>query len=810
MDTSDAQELEKLTGKERKNAKKRQRKKNKKLQDKVERLEQERVEAEAAAAAARAADAADAAAAAAVKAAEVGDEDKAVAAGEGSSTVEVSVEADKRDANGDAEAAAKGGEDDEGEDEGAGEEKGKKGPGQKDESAAEEKSNDKGKNKDTAVGPENGGEEEVDGTATPTATRSPGIVALEQINFDLAAASADAPPLPAASASGASRGDEDSKDDKDGKGGAGGSGSWEPVEPARWTYAPDQHACCVVLSASYRVLAAAFGEAHVLPMHVVGEEGGDDEDVVVGANCYAEWYLRLRGEAAMGSGPPSARGRGTEAAAGAGAPEAEVAAPGERLRRTALVRGHGRDWSSGGSSAGGEHTLSVLAREGFLEGRRLFGEPLVGDCSDESAVGGNAATVDDGEATLWSLRFDARDLLQVLGTLEKETGVVFLRLPPRMSPAVAVGNAGDASLNKRSGSIIAVGQAAAEDAGATAAAAAAAADVDVDVDVDVVGDLIRAGFYYAVGPEGYGPNLEAARRRARGGAPLGAFRGVPLYTGAAAAGSSSNGRSSGQRADGGAGGEGGEGGEGVGAAAVRRGVRHAVRRAEKMGLRGLHERLRPFLRLTLRAEHGSGLVATTGAGLGGGAGESDDLATAMKETWAAARAAGAGGAGSLASPAKTNMLVGPGRSALDAIQVKIVDLGNACWTHKHFADDIQTRQYRCPEVIIGSTYDTSADMWSLACLVFELLTGDLLFDPRSGEGFDRDEDHLAQQMELLGKMPKKISQAGRFSKNYFKVSRWYLGKKRGGAWWGCSVCVYVCGWVGDGMGWSWKMRVATI
>jgi len=28
----------------------------------------------------------------------------------------------------------------------------------------------------------------------------------------------------------------------------------------------------------------------------------------------------------------------------------------------------------------------------------------------------------------------------------------------------------------------------------------------------------------------------------------------------------------------------------------------------------------------------------------------------------------------------------------------IVDLGNACWTFKHFSEDIQTRQYRSPEV----------------------------------------------------------------------------------------------------------------
>ena len=48
---------------------------------------------------------------------------------------------------------------------------------------------------------------------------------------------------------------------------------------------------------------------------------------------------------------------------------------------------------------------------------------------------------------------------------------------------------------------------------------------------------------------------------------------------------------------------------------------------------------------------------------------------------------------------------------------KVVDLGNACWTHTHFSDDIQTRQYRSPEVMIGSGYDTSSDIWSLACMV---------------------------------------------------------------------------------------------
>jgi serine/threonine-protein kinase SRPK3 len=58
---------------------------------------------------------------------------------------------------------------------------------------------------------------------------------------------------------------------------------------------------------------------------------------------------------------------------------------------------------------------------------------------------------------------------------------------------------------------------------------------------------------------------------------------------------------------------------------------------------------------------------------------------------------------------------------------------------------------------MGAKYSTPCDMWSLACLVFELVTGDVLFDPRAGDNYDRDEDHLALFIELLGKMPRRVS-----------------------------------------------------
>uniref|UniRef100_A0A672SN39 non-specific serine/threonine protein kinase n=1 Tax=Sinocyclocheilus grahami TaxID=75366 RepID=A0A672SN39_SINGR len=118
--------------------------------------------------------------------------------------------------------------------------------------------------------------------------------------------------------------------------------------------------------------------------------------------------------------------------------------------------------------------------------------------------------------------------------------------------------------------------------------------------------------------------------------------------------------------------------------------------------------------------------------------------------------------------AEGNLLVNPlDPLNADKIRVKIADLGNACWVHKHFTDDIQTRQYRSLEVLIGSGYSTPADIWSTACMAFELATGDYLFEPHSGEDYSRDEDHIALIIELLGKIPRKLITNGKYSKEFF-------------------------------------------
>ncbi|XP_053545347.1 LOW QUALITY PROTEIN: SRSF protein kinase 3-like [Bombina bombina] len=103
----------------------------------------------------------------------------------------------------------------------------------------------------------------------------------------------------------------------------------------------------------------------------------------------------------------------------------------------------------------------------------------------------------------------------------------------------------------------------------------------------------------------------------------------------------------------------------------------------------------------------------------------------------------------------------------DMLGVKIADLGSACWTYKPFSEEIQTQQYRALEVLLGSGYSTPADMWSTACMAFEMATSFYLFEPHAGKAFSRNEDHIACMIELLGRIPQKVVASGKNSPMFF-------------------------------------------
>ena len=92
--------------------------------------------------------------------------------------------------------------------------------------------------------------------------------------------------------------------------------------------------------------------------------------------------------------------------------------------------------------------------------------------------------------------------------------------------------------------------------------------------------------------------------------------------------------------------------------------------------------------------------------------------------------------------------------------IKVIDFGSSCYEHQRIYTYIQSRFYRAPEVILGAKYGMPIDMWSLGCILAELLTGYPLF-PGEDEG-----DQLACIIELYGMPPQKLLDQSKRARNF--------------------------------------------
>eukprot|EP00818_Percolomonas_sp_WS_P005031 CAMPEP_0117444568 /NCGR_PEP_ID=MMETSP0759-20121206/5310_1 /TAXON_ID=63605 /ORGANISM="Percolomonas cosmopolitus, Strain WS" /LENGTH=762 /DNA_ID=CAMNT_0005236643 /DNA_START=472 /DNA_END=2761 /DNA_ORIENTATION=+ len=84
--------------------------------------------------------------------------------------------------------------------------------------------------------------------------------------------------------------------------------------------------------------------------------------------------------------------------------------------------------------------------------------------------------------------------------------------------------------------------------------------------------------------------------------------------------------------------------------------------------------------------------------------------------------------------------------------IKIIDFGSATYERDYHTAIISTRHYRAPEVILGLGWSYPADMWSAGCILFELYTGDALFQTHENK------EHLAMMEKYFGAIPHEIFQ----------------------------------------------------
>lgn len=93
--------------------------------------------------------------------------------------------------------------------------------------------------------------------------------------------------------------------------------------------------------------------------------------------------------------------------------------------------------------------------------------------------------------------------------------------------------------------------------------------------------------------------------------------------------------------------------------------------------------------------------------------------------------------------------------------IKLIDLGSSCFESQRIYSYIQSRFYRAPEVILGISYNTAIDTWSLGCVLFELFTGIPLFPGES------EADQLSCIMEVLGLPPSQLLQKAKKKNKFF-------------------------------------------
>lgn len=105
-------------------------------------------------------------------------------------------------------------------------------------------------------------------------------------------------------------------------------------------------------------------------------------------------------------------------------------------------------------------------------------------------------------------------------------------------------------------------------------------------------------------------------------------------------------------------------------------------------------------------------------------------------------------------------------------ETALTDFGNSYFFEKRTRNEIQDRLYRAPEVILDLNYGYACDIWSVSCVVFELLTGFVLFEPRT-DNLNRDIQHLYLMEKMLGPIPVGMKKGSKRNKFLFDKKRNY-------------------------------------
>lgn len=103
------------------------------------------------------------------------------------------------------------------------------------------------------------------------------------------------------------------------------------------------------------------------------------------------------------------------------------------------------------------------------------------------------------------------------------------------------------------------------------------------------------------------------------------------------------------------------------------------------------------------------------------------------------------------------------------IKVKLTDFGGSFYINKKPKHPVQTRYYKAPEMILKCDYNEKCDVWAIGCVAYELLAGDILFDPQKKHGCSTNRNHIYEMQRTLGLIPQTMILQSKRSDVFFRL-----------------------------------------
>ena len=104
---------------------------------------------------------------------------------------------------------------------------------------------------------------------------------------------------------------------------------------------------------------------------------------------------------------------------------------------------------------------------------------------------------------------------------------------------------------------------------------------------------------------------------------------------------------------------------------------------------------------------------------------------------------------------------------LEDLNIKVTDFGHFCPDDEMMEDDFGTKYYQAPEIVLMGNCTKKVDIWALGCTLYELLTGNILFDLKKDNELSEDYIHLKEIINICGNFNREFLRTTKFHNEFF-------------------------------------------